>query len=313
MHDGQNLFDSATAFGAEWRVDETVASLVRSGRVEPVIVVGVSSRPDTRIDDYTPVPHPFERGGQRVPLGGKADAYGRFLVEELKPFVDANYRTRPDARDTALGGSSLGGLVSMYLGLRYPNVFSKLLVVSPSVWWANGHIVDEVEAAPSKHATRIWLDIGTAEGDEATQGARRLREALVAKGWRLGDDLAYMEVREARHDESAWAARFGRMLEFVFPRAARRPASSVDAGSSRRPSEKAEKGRSEALREQPAPQQLPENRHQRQTREHGASDEHLSQLRTHGASERQHVAPDRARARREAERDEDEDGGDNDE
>jgi predicted alpha/beta superfamily hydrolase len=218
MHDGQNLFDSSRSSGAEWRVDETMLSLIRARVVEPIIVVGINSLAESRIDDYTPVRGAFGPEANRTEAGGNADKYGRFLVEELKPFIDVSYRTRPDVANTGLGGSSLGGLVTMYLGLRYPRTFGKLMVVSPSVWWADEFIVKEVGRRDAKPDLRIWLDIGSDEGDEATTGARHLRDALVAKGWALGRDLRYVEAPHARHDESAWAARFGAMVRFLFPR-----------------------------------------------------------------------------------------------
>jgi predicted alpha/beta superfamily hydrolase len=217
MHDGQNLFDMATSSGAEWRVDETATQLIRRRETEPVIVVGIQSLPESRFDDYTPVRGAFGQGADRREAGGRADHYGRFLVEELKPFVDRTYRTKTSSYDTGLGGSSLGGLVTMYLGLKYPTVFGKLMVVSPSVWWGNEHIVREVQAISSRPDSRIWLDIGTSEGAEAVEGARKLRDVLSAKGWRLGRDLTYVEEKDAGHDERAWADRFGAMLRFLFP------------------------------------------------------------------------------------------------
>ncbi|HEY5062550.1 MAG TPA: alpha/beta hydrolase-fold protein, partial [Gemmatimonadaceae bacterium] len=87
LHDGQNVFDQATSFGEEWRVDETAQSLITRGRIEPIIVVGVYNAGEHRVDEYTPTPRP-DRGG-----GGHADEYGRMLVEELKPFIDATYKT----------------------------------------------------------------------------------------------------------------------------------------------------------------------------------------------------------------------------
>lgn len=217
LHDGQNLFDARTAHGGEWRVDESAGALVRAGRMEPAIVVGIASVPSDRIFDYTPTVVTDRRADPPVRIGGRADAYGRFLVEEVKPFVDATYRTRPDAASTGLGGSSLGGLVTMYLGLKYPAVFSRLLVVSPSVWWDERTIAAMVASLEHKTPQRIWLDIGTREGDEAVADARLLRDALVAKGWRLGRDLVYVEASGAGHDESAWAARAPAMLRFAFP------------------------------------------------------------------------------------------------
>jgi predicted alpha/beta superfamily hydrolase len=220
LHDGQNIFDGATSYipGQEWRMDETAQSLIAAGKIDPLIIVGVYNTGADRVNEYTPV------ADARYKAGGKADLYGRMLVEELKPFIDANYRTRKDAKHTGLGGSSLGGLVSMYLGLRYPNVFSRLAVVSPSVWWGDKQIVHYTEAISGKPSLRVWLDIGTKEGrdakdaQETVDGARLLRDTLVKKGWRLGKDLKYFEAPEAEHNERAWAARAAPMLEFLFPK-----------------------------------------------------------------------------------------------
>lgn len=219
MNDGQNLFDGATSFipGQEWRVDETAQALIAAGKIEPLIIVGVYNTKD-RVDEYTPAED------AKYKKGGKADLYGRMLVEELKPFVDSHYRTKKDAEHTGLGGSSLGGLVSIYLALKYPKVFGRAAVVSPSVWFANKQIVHYVEALPKKPKVRIWMDIGTNEGrttEEALQtvnDARLLRETLVKKGWKLGKDLNYFEAEGALHNEGAWAARVERILTFLFPR-----------------------------------------------------------------------------------------------
>lgn len=217
MHDGQNLMDTATAFsGGEWHVDETAQRLVRDGKVEPLIVVGVYNT-EARIPEYTEVPG---TGDEAQYGGGEADAYGRFLVEELKPRIDHEFRTRPGAQDTGLMGSSLGGLVTMYLGLKYPDVFRRLGVVSATVMWGDRDIVKRVDALKKKPPLRIWMDIGTSEypGSEETVGdAQLLRDALVRKGWVLGRDLKYVEVPGAFHTESAWAARFGDILQYLFP------------------------------------------------------------------------------------------------
>ena len=212
LHDGQNLFDGATSFiaGKEWRVDETAEQLITSGAVEPLIIVGIYNTGEQRMAEYTQTPDPKYGGGQ-------ADLYGRLLVEELKPRIDAEYRTRPDAASTGLGGSSLGGLVSLYLGLKHPNVFGRLAVVSPSVWWSNRAILKTVADLRAKTGQRIWVDIGTKEGKEATADTRRLRDALTAEGWRIGRDLKYLEARGAEHNEAAWAARFGEILRFLYP------------------------------------------------------------------------------------------------
>jgi predicted alpha/beta superfamily hydrolase len=212
MQDGQNLFDPETSFikGNYWRMGETADALAGAGAMEPLIIVGIYNAGVKRVDEYTPVED--KRLG-----GGGADTYGRMLVDELKPFIDARYRTLPEAEHCGIGGSSLGGLVTLHLGLRYPTVFSRLAVVSPSVWWRNRTILKTVAALAQKPALRIWLDIGTQESTRAVPDARALREALLSKGWRLGEDLAYLEADGGEHTESAWAQRAGPMLQFLFP------------------------------------------------------------------------------------------------
>jgi predicted alpha/beta superfamily hydrolase len=212
LHDGQNVFDRATSVGEEWGVDETAQALIEGGVIEPLIIVGVYNTGEHRIDEYTPT------GSARMHKGGQADLYGRMLVEELKPFIDARYRTLPSAANTGLGGSSLGGLLTLHLGLRYPTVFSKLAVLSPSVWWDSRVIVREVRALHRKLPLRIWLDAGTCEGERVCEDARLLRDALVEKGWSLDDDLKYFEAEGAQHNEQSWGSRVDPILRYLFPR-----------------------------------------------------------------------------------------------
>jgi predicted alpha/beta superfamily hydrolase len=212
LGDGQNLFDRATAFGGnEWGVDEHAEHLIGTGEIEPLIVVGVYNTGEERIAEYTPTADP------KHPAGGKGHLYGRFLVEELKPFVDGHYRTAAGRENTGLGGSSLGGLIALYTGLRYPGEFGKLAVMSPSGWWDRKMIVRYVHGLLEKPPTRIWLDIGTNEGRQAHRDAVLLRDKLCSKGWKEGEDLAFMEAEGADHSEGAWSARVPDMLKFLFP------------------------------------------------------------------------------------------------
>jgi len=220
MHDGQNIFDGATSYipGQEWRADEVAQSLIAAGKIEPLIIVGIYNAGVERVNEYT-APQ-----DQRFKAGGKADLYGRFLVEEVKPFIDKTYRTKPGAKNTGLGGSSLGGLISLYLGLKYPTVLTRIAVVSPSVFWADNQSVHYAEDQTRKPPLRIWLDIGTKEGRDAKEaqstvdGARLLKKTLIRKGWEEGKDFKYFEAEGAEHNEKAWAARIDQILEFLFPK-----------------------------------------------------------------------------------------------
>ncbi len=214
LHDGQNLFDASTAFnGQDWHVGDTADYAISSGLVEPLIIVGIYNVGKGRILEYTPT---------KVPKlgGGRADRYAKFLIEEVKPFVDREYRTVTDPARTGIGGSSLGGLVSLYLGLKFTNVFGKIAALSPSVWWNQRVIVRFATAAfiaPVAPRPRIWLDIGTHEGPRIVDDVEKLRDALLAKGWHPDYDLHYQRVEGAEHNEAAWAARVGPFLQFLYP------------------------------------------------------------------------------------------------
>lgn len=213
LHDGQNIFDGDTAFirGQEWEVDETAERLIRGRSMHPLIIVGIHNAGEDRLDEYTPT-YDARRGA-----GGGADRYGRFLVEELKPLIERTYRTWRAARSTGLGGSSLGGLVSLYLWLRYPHVFGRLAVMSPSLWWDHRVILRRIEEYNHPQKPKLWLDIGTQEGDASTHDTRLLRDLLLAKGWREGPNFRYLEARGHGHNEWAWAQRVPRMLRYLFP------------------------------------------------------------------------------------------------
>ena len=212
LHDGQNLFDGATSFipGMDWHVGHTADHVIGTGSVEPLIIVGIYNTGKQRIREYTPT---------RVPKlgGGRADRYARFLIEELKPFVDGHYRTISAGEHTGIGGSSLGGLVSLYVGLKLPLMFGKLAALSPSLWW-NQHVMHRLAAASRANPRpRIWLDIGTREGSRIVQDVERFRDVLVQKGWQLERDLRYERVEGAEHNEAAWAKRVGPFLQFLYP------------------------------------------------------------------------------------------------
>ena len=219
LHDGQNLFDGRTSYipGCTWQAHTTADRLTEAGLMEPVIVVGVANTGLRRMAEYTPTRDPR----RATPIaGGEGYLYGKLLVEDLKPVIDRTFRTLTGAADTALGGSSLGGLISLALGLEYPGVFAKLMLMSPSVWWDRRSILRLVgEAKPRPHL-RIWMDMGTAEGLRHLRDADLLHSRLIAQGWREtgpAPDLRYQRVPGGLHGEAAWAARFDQALAFLFP------------------------------------------------------------------------------------------------
>jgi predicted alpha/beta superfamily hydrolase len=211
LHDGQNLFDGATSFipGMDWHVGHTADEWIRAGRVEPLIIVGIYNAGKQRLHEYTPTKMP--RLG-----GGRAGRYARFLIEEVSPFIHNNYRILDGEQNTGIGGSSLGGLVSLFLGLRMPHVFGKIAALSPSVWWNQRVILRFADAAPVQPRPRVWLDIGTREGGRIVEDVERFRDVLLRKGWRWDEDLHYERVEGAEHNEAAWAQRVGPFLQFLF-------------------------------------------------------------------------------------------------
>jgi predicted alpha/beta superfamily hydrolase len=210
MQDGQNVFDDATAFvaGKEW--DETAQELIEEGKIESLIIVAVDDGDERRTDEYTAAQ---DRHGH----GGDVNDYARMLVEELKPWVDEAFRTRPGREDTGIAGSSYGALASLWIGLTYSDVFGKIAALSTPANRHDGQIIRLVEGLAHKPATLIWMDMGTREGSGDGRAARRLRDALVAKGWQEGVDLTDVEAERAAHDETAWAKRLPAVLEFLFP------------------------------------------------------------------------------------------------
>lgn len=233
MHDGQNMFDRRTGFaGQEWHVDETVQALAQEGRMPEAILVAVDNAP-SRLDDYSHVSDP-EYGG------GKGQKYEDFLLQEVLPSVEGAYAVNPKQR--VLLGSSMGGLVSLATGIANPGVFAAIGALSPSVWWSNGQMPEQILETPAADGPkpRVWLDMGTEEGSSDSFGQRPLRdgklgdrpqggngvqdvrdrtretgEALLARGWTLDQDLRYHEPLGARHDEHSWSQRMGEVLSWL--------------------------------------------------------------------------------------------------
>jgi predicted alpha/beta superfamily hydrolase len=211
MHDGQNLFDPETSFvqGRTWQFGEHADQLIRAGEIEPLIVVGVYNTPK-RLEEYT-------HARDKRMGGGDAQKYGQLLVEELKPQIDSLYRTLPDEANTAMGGSSLGGLVTLYLGLEHAATFGKLAVMSPSIWWNHKSILGYVNEYEGPPWPKMWLDVGDGEGRRVHADVDLLYQRLQTNGWKPEVNIHYQLAVGGTHDEAAWAARVGDMLRFLFP------------------------------------------------------------------------------------------------
>lgn len=208
MHDGQNLFDAAMSFAGEWHVDDTMERLAGEG-VE-AIIVGIPNMGPARTDEYSPFRDP--KAG-----GGKGDAYLSFVVDTVKPLVDARFRTAREPSHTGIMGSSMGGLISLYAVLRRPDVFGFAGVMSAAIWFAGGAIVEFARTQPPLRS-RIYLDTGTGEGRAQVRQTRQLARELRARAVRPRLQLRYVEARDAGHNEAAWAARFERAVRWLLPK-----------------------------------------------------------------------------------------------
>ena len=215
LHDGQNLFDGRTSFvkGRTWEVREHADAAIEAGEVEPLVIVGIYNTGDRRLAEYT---HEYNRQMG----GGEAEAYGLLVTRELMPWIANRYRVRTDRENTGMGGSSLGGLVTLFLGLRYPGHFGRLALMSPSVWWNHKSILGYLnEHSPQLwERPRVWLDVGDHEGQRTLRDVEHLARRMKANGWRAGETLHFEKVHGGSHDEASWATRVRPMLRFLFPR-----------------------------------------------------------------------------------------------
>ncbi|MCI0577414.1 MAG: alpha/beta hydrolase [Chloroflexi bacterium] len=218
MQDGQNLFDAATSFAGEWQVDETMEALSQAEGIE-AIVVGIPNTGRYRLDEYSPFRE--SRLG-----GGRGEEYLAFIVETVKPIIDADFRTCSGREDTAILGSSMGGLISLYAFFHRPDIFGLAGIMSPALWFAHSAIYDYVENTPF-NLGRLYLDVGTREhGDGGPfklptrsrryyASVRRLQRLLVAKGYQPRRTLLYVEEKWGRHEEMAWRRRLPKAIRFL--------------------------------------------------------------------------------------------------
>ena len=208
MQDGQNLFDPALSFAGEWMVDETMERLAPEGY--EAIIVAVPNMEAARCDEYSPW-RDAKAGG------GAGDAYLAFLVDTLKPRIDRRFRTRREREHTGIVGSSMGGLISVYGFLAHPRVFGFAGALSPSLWFADEAMLGYAQSV-ERWFGRLYLDIGTAEGDRHVRNTQRLCRQLRRKCPFPKDQLLCVVADGAQHTEAAWAARFENAVRFLLPR-----------------------------------------------------------------------------------------------
>lgn len=204
MHDGQNIFDPATSFGGvDWQIDETADSLIRKGTIEPIIVVGIYNTSD-RFLEYA--------------CGDSGARYMKLVTETIKPLIDQTYRTLPEREHTAIGGSSMGGLISFMLLWEYPQVFSKAICMSPAFKIDSLDYVRTIEdqERPSQDVV-IYIDNGGVGLEARLQpGIDDMLSTLKKKGYEQSRDFYLRLFPEAEHNEAAWALRVGQVLELFF-------------------------------------------------------------------------------------------------
>ena len=206
MHDGQNLFDAATSYAGEWRVDESLNELARARSFE-AIVVGIDNGGEKRMAEMSPTLN--EKIG-----ASEGPQYLAFIADVVKPLIDKTYRTRPDRLNTALMGSSMGGLISHDGLLRYPAVFGRVGVFSPS-YWASPTMFERAAALAPPAGTRIYLYAGGLEGGGGMAKDAQRMAAVLANRLAAQDLTLHIEPT-ADHNEAAWAAEFGRAVLWLF-------------------------------------------------------------------------------------------------
>lgn len=206
MHDGQNLFDEATAYAGEWKVDETLDALAKEGKLE-LIVVGIDNGQEKRMTELNAWTNP--RFG-----AAEGKEYTDFVVKTLKPLIDGKYRTLPDREHTAIMGSSMGGLASHYALVQYPQVFSKAGVFSPAYWTAQPSF-DFVANKPVPKDARVFLLMGGKEGREMVSDVKRMAEVVRKSGHPAGNTVLKI-VPGAEHNEAFWAGELREALLWMF-------------------------------------------------------------------------------------------------
>ena len=204
MHDAQNLFDAKTSYAGEWEVDETLDKLYnKTGK--GFMVVGVENGGEKRIEEYTPWKN--EKYG-----GGKGAIYANFLVKDLKPFIDKNYRTKPTAKNTAIIGSSLGGLISFYTGLKYPKIFGKIGALSTSFWFSN-KVQDFASKNGQQKNTKLYLLIGDKEGASMVPDTENMAKLLIDLA---SENLKTKVALKGTRTETFWRAEFLEVITFLY-------------------------------------------------------------------------------------------------
>lgn len=206
MHDGQNLFDNATAYAGEWNVDETMNALSKAGKLE-LIVVGIDNGEAKRMTELNPWPS--------VQFGApEGKEYVEFIVNVVKPLIDKQYRSKPDRANTAIMGSSMGGLISHYAINQYPQIFSKAGIYSPS-YWTSAASIDFISNTPAAKDARLYLATGEIEGGAQVPDVQRAYAAILKAG-HPASNISLKIVAGAEHNEKFWSGDFENAVLWLF-------------------------------------------------------------------------------------------------
>lgn len=207
MHDGQNLFDQATSFSGEWKVDESLNALHQQGDYG-CIVVGIDNGGQYRLDEYSPWVNPQYGGGQ-------GDAYVEFITNTLKPHIDSLYRTLPDRVSTGIMGSSMGGLISMYAFSERQDVFSRAGIFSPAFWFAGNNSAAHTASHPKYNQARVYFLSGGQEPAYVTQDMQAVADAMLVAGFGQ-EEQQRLTPTDGQHSEWFWAREFSDAYKWLF-------------------------------------------------------------------------------------------------
>jgi predicted alpha/beta superfamily hydrolase len=206
MHDAQNLFDNATSYAGEWNVDETMNALSKAGKLD-LIVVGIDNGESKRMTELNPWPN--------VQFGApEGKEYVEFIVNVVKPLIDKQYRSKPDRANTAIMGSSMGGLISHYAINQYPQVFSKAGIYSPS-YWISTAAIDFISSMPAAKDARLYLATGEIEGGSQVPDVQRAYAAIL-KASHPSANVSLKIVAGAEHNEKFWRGDFEQAVLWLF-------------------------------------------------------------------------------------------------
>jgi predicted alpha/beta superfamily hydrolase len=214
LNDGQDLFDACTSiFNAqEWRVDETATALIQSGKIPELIIVGIDNAGKRdRPKEYLPFPDDTLKPPV---LSVRGKEYPKFLLDEVMPFINREYRTDPDPAKTGLGGSSYGAGIALYTVMKHPGRFGKLLLESPSLYAHDNFLLHEADRF-ARWPEKVFIGVGSIS--EPVDDVHRLQDTLRRQGLGI-PRLLVVEQPEAAHNEEAWAQRFPRALQFLYTR-----------------------------------------------------------------------------------------------